>query len=49
MAGGIAFLSELAGEYETELMLGSFLLSLVFTLILTRFWINEKLTKNNLE
>ena len=49
IAGGIVFLSELAGEYETELMLGSFLLSLVFTLILTRFWINEKHTKNNLE
>ena len=46
IAGGIVFLSELAGEYETELMLGSFLLSLVFTLILTRFWINEKHTEN---
>ena len=49
IAGGIVFLSELAGEYETELMLGSILLSLVFTLILTRLWINEKHTKNNLE
>lgn len=49
IAGGIVFLSELAGEYETELMLGSFLLSLFFTLILTRFWINEKHAKNNLE
>ena len=46
IAGGIVFLSELAGEYETELMLGSFLLSLVFSLILTRFWINEKHTEN---
>ena len=42
VAGGIVFLSELAGEYETELMVGSVLLSLVFTLILSRFWINEK-------
>ena len=48
-AGGIVFLSELAGEYESELMGGSLLLSLVFTLILSRFWINEKHTKNNLE
>ena len=46
IAGGIVFLSELAGEYETELRLGSFLLSFVFTLILTRFWINEKHTEN---
>ena len=45
IAGGIVFLSELAGEYETELMVGSVLLSLVFTLILSRFWINEKHTE----
>ena len=49
MAGGIVFLSELAGEYETELMIGSFFLSMVFSLILSRFWINEKHIKNNLE
>ena len=46
VAGGIVFLSELAGEYESELMLGSFLLSLIFALILTRFWINEKYIEN---
>ena len=45
IAGGIVFLSELAGEYETELMVGSVLLSLVFSLILTRFWINEEHTE----
>ena len=49
LAGGIVFLSELAGEYETKLMGGSVLLSLVFAFILSRFWINEKHTKNNLE
>ena len=49
VAGGIVFLSELAGEYETELMGGSLLLSSVFAFILSRFWINEKHTKNNLE
>ena len=49
IAGGIVFLSELAGEYETELMVGSVMLSLVFSLILSRFWTNEKHTKNNLE
>ena len=49
VAGGIVFLSELAGEYETELMVGSVLISLVFSLILSRFWINEKYTENNLE
>tara|TARA_B100000900_G_scaffold384537_1_gene373447 strand:- start:98 stop:688 length:591 start_codon:yes stop_codon:yes gene_type:complete len=49
IAGGIVFLSELAGEYETELMVGSVLLSLVFSLILSRFWINEKSIKINLE
>ena len=46
VAGGIVFLSELAGEYESELMWGSFLLSLIFALILTRFWINEKYIEN---
>ena len=45
IAGGIVFLSELAGEYETELMVGSVLLSLVFSLVLTRFWKNEKHTE----
>tara|TARA_B100000900_G_scaffold410132_1_gene427309 strand:- start:388 stop:969 length:582 start_codon:yes stop_codon:yes gene_type:complete len=45
IAGGIVFLSELAGEYETELMAGSVLLSLVFSLILTRIWMNEKHTE----
>lgn len=49
IAGGIVFLSELAGEYETELMVGSVLLSLIFSSILSRFWINEKHTENNLE
>ena len=49
LAGGIVFLSELAGEYETKLMGGSVLLSLVFAFILSRFWINGRHTKNNLE
>ena len=46
MAGGIVFLSELVGEYETELMIGSFFLNMVFSLILSRFWINEKHIEN---
>ena len=49
VAGGIVFLSELAGEYETELMVGSVMLSLFFSLILSRFWTNEEHAKNHLE
>ena len=46
VAGGIVFLSELAGEHEIELIVGSFLLSLILSSILTKFWINEKYIEN---
>ena len=46
VAGGIVFLSELAGEHEIELIVGSFLLSFILSSILTKFWINEKYIEN---
>ena len=46
VAGGIVFLSELAGEHEVELIVGSLLLSLILSSILTKFWINEKYIEN---
>ena len=46
LAGGIIFLSEWAGEYERQVMLGSLVLSLAIAWFISKFWVNKKLASD---
>ncbi len=42
LAGGIVFLSELAGQHESKLMIGSVFFSLCLSWIISKIWINKE-------